>query len=163
MTNKNKRRFILWHPQDDTSTSEGAVEVLHTLLQERKYFFDQILRFRNELLSIKAIEWQSSKIDQTTKKINLGYPNYPKVVIEFIESASQGFWADKEYLENSKQAGFLDSEYINNANFSRIKTMITYIVRGERFGDGHWATFIEDGTINKILKRIDEINSKLGI
>lgn len=47
---------------------------------------------------------------------------------------------------------------IKTASIPQIKAMLTYCVRGERFSDGHWAEMIENGTIRKLLTRIDELS-----
>ena len=41
----------------------------------------------------------------------------------------------------------------------QIKTMLTYCVRGERFGDGHWAAMIEGGHVRRLLERLTEMRS----
>jgi len=37
--------------------------------------------------------------------------------------------------------------------------MLTYCVRGERFGDGDWGAMIEDGHVRRLLERLAEIQS----
>ena len=45
------------------------------------------------------------------------------------------------------------------ATLSRIKTMMTYCLRGERFCDGHWDAMIGDGHIRRLFERLDVIAS----
>ena len=44
--------------------------------------------------------------------------------------------------------------FIQRATLAEIKTMLTYCVRGERFGDGHWAAMLESGKIVALLNRL---------
>ena len=47
-----------------------------------------------------------------------------------------------------------DDAIIQRATLAEIVTMLTYCVRGERFGDGHWAAMLESGRIVALLKRL---------
>jgi hypothetical protein len=39
--------------------------------------------------------------------------------------------------------------------------MLTYCVRGERFGDGHWAAMLETGKIVAILQRLRMLREEM--
>ena len=51
-----------------------------------------------------------------------------------------------------------DEELVRAADLSQIRTMLTYCVRGERFGDGHWGAMIEQGHVRRLLERLKEIS-----
>jgi len=54
-----------------------------------------------------------------------------------------------------------DEELIKAASLSQIKTMLTFCLRGERFSDGHWAQMIEEGCIQRLLERLNQIKLEL--
>jgi hypothetical protein len=88
------------------------------------------------------------------------WPVYDEVVKEFIEAAEQDCWMDYNYVPD--QAGqLLLSEYgVRDATLDQIKTMLTYCVRGERFGEGHWAAMIEGGHVRRLLERLKELQAQ---
>jgi hypothetical protein len=85
------------------------------------------------------------------------WPEYDKVVEEFFRAASAEYWTDYEYSPEEAARMLEDHDVVKNATLSRIKTMITYCVRGERFCDGHWGAMIEDGHIRRLLERLAEL------
>ena len=46
---------------------------------------------------------------------------------------------------------------IEEYNLDELKTMFTFINRGERFCDGHIAAYVENGDLLRLLKRLNEI------
>jgi hypothetical protein len=50
-----------------------------------------------------------------------------------------------------------DEAFVQSASLMQIKTMLTFCVRGERFSDGHWAEMIENGSIRRILERVEAL------
>jgi hypothetical protein len=50
-----------------------------------------------------------------------------------------------------------DDKVIASADLSRIKIMLTFIVRGERFCDGHWGEMIRNGYVRILLERLKEL------
>ena len=89
------------------------------------------------------------------------YPNYNPVVEEFFRLVSSAGWLNTAY--NPKQAYEMlkDEELITAASLSQIKTMLTFCLRGERFSDGHWAQMIEEGCIQRLLERLNQIKLEL--
>jgi hypothetical protein len=82
------------------------------------------------------------------------YPVYNQSVEQFFRTASKDCWKDGKYLTNKADELVEDDETIRKANISQIKSMLTFGVRGERFGVGHWAAMIELGKVTKILMRL---------
>mgnify|MGYP006315657893 CR=1 FL=1 len=54
----------------------------------------------------------------------------------------------------------LSEDGVRNATLDQIKTMLTYCVRGERFGEGHWAAMIEGGHVRRLLERLRELQAQ---
>jgi hypothetical protein len=100
--------------------------------------------------------WNGGTKDQDGM-ITMPWPEYNETVLEFVEVASRECWTDPEYLIN-KARRMLENEYaIEAADLTKIKTMLTFCVRGERFCEGHWGSVIEGGAIRRILQRLAEL------
>ena len=54
----------------------------------------------------------------------------------------------------------LSEDGVRNATRDQIKTMLTHCVRGERFGEGHWAAMIEGGHVRRLLERLRELQAQ---
>jgi hypothetical protein len=46
-----------------------------------------------------------------------------------------------------------DDEFIRGCTPDDLPTMLTFCVRGERFGDGHWGHVLEKGAVTALLRR----------
>ena len=64
---------------------------------------------------------------------------------------------DKEYSSHYKK---LKGKPIEKMNRREIATMLTFISRGERFCDGHIASYVESGELLKLMLRLKELNGK---
>ncbi len=89
----------------------------------------------------------------------LPWPDYDPVVEEFYRTVASEFWLDYGYRPEEAAKMLQDDEFVKSASLAQIKTMLTFCVRGERFSDGHWAEMIENGSIRRILERIDELST----
>ena len=96
------------------------------------------------------------KTDPNGDMLTGGYYIYHPSVITFFELASQQHWQDYEYVDNFSDRMIKPGE-IEKASIYKIKTILTWCVRKERFQEGHWISVIEDNVINRILKRLYEI------
>ena len=63
---------------------------------------------------------------------------------------------DRDYLKNHEK---LAGKSIGEMTLHEIAAMYTFITRGERFCDGHIASYIEDGTLYKLVMRHLELLS----
>lgn len=78
---------------------------------------------------------------------------YP-VYTEEICSALEMLKPDKNYLAHHEK---LDGKAIEDMNRSEIATMLTFIQRGERFCDGHIASYVESGELLRLMLRLREL------
>ena len=101
-------------------------------------------------------KWVFEK-DETGNKY-FPWPEYEEDVTEFFEAARADCWCDFEYSIEEAHRMLEDDEVIRSADLSKIKTMLTFCVRGERFCDGHWNAMIQEGYIRKLLLRLEELN-----
>lgn len=61
---------------------------------------------------------------------------------------------DDDYMKNYEKIQRKPAEQLS---LDEISTMYTFIVRGERFCDGHIAAYINDGTIFRLVQREIEL------
>ena len=88
------------------------------------------------------------------------YPVYEPVVEHFIAAAGQTHWLDFGYQPQQAGEMLYDDSVLSAADLPTIKTMLTFVVRGERFGDGHWGSLLQNGRIVALLKRLETIRTE---
>jgi hypothetical protein len=91
----------------------------------------------------------------------LPYPVYKDDVWRFYWLAGQPKWADFDYVPSEAARMLRDDAFIEEATLAEVKTMLTYCVRGERFGDGHWAAMLESGRVSALLRRLLALRASL--
>ena len=91
----------------------------------------------------------------------LPYPDYDPLVKEFFSAAASECWRDYDYNPEQAYQMLKDEHFVKTASLSKIKSMLTFCVRGERFSDGHWQEMIEKGYIRRLLERLNEIKAEL--
>jgi hypothetical protein len=82
------------------------------------------------------------------------YPVYTEDVKAFFERAGRPPWADRGYDPGEALRLLEDDAAIQRANLDEFRSMLTYCVRGERFGDGLWQDLLEMGKIQALLERL---------
>lgn len=102
------------------------------------------------------VRWEGGKKDEKGI-IHMPYPIYDAIVEEFIRAASDECWLDYGYKPEEAYAMLKDDEMIQSASLAEIKTMLTFVVRGERFSDGHWGEMIKRGYVRKLLERLAQL------
>jgi len=91
--------------------------------------------------------------------IQIPWPEYENVVIEFFHIASKQCWKDYNYTSNNAVEMIKNKDTIKNASLEQIKTMITLCVRRERFCEGIWESVIEEEIIRSLLERLQKIRA----
>lgn len=84
-------------------------------------------------------------------------PIYQSAFMEFIRAASEDCWMDPEYLSVDVNRLLADPNLLHQADIDQLRAVLTFIVRGERFCDGHWATMVERGHVIRLLQRLKEL------
>ena len=124
---------------------------------------DELLRFLprfEEPDRVYVKEWGGGEMT-ADGAITVPYPVYCDDVLAFFTLAGQTHWSDYEYQPREAGAMLSDDEVIATASLHELKTMLTYCVRGERFGDGHWAHMLETGRIVAILRRLATLRDEI--
>lgn len=108
------------------------------------------------LESIDSIEWKGG--EETDEKwkdgspiISWPHPDYPHELFRFLSIAG----VDTNYGENYKNN--CEGVPIEEMGLPQIRTMLTRIVRGERFCDGYIINEIENGNLLRLFKRLDQL------
>ena len=83
--------------------------------------------------------------------IVMGFPLYDEEVKKWIDEFYRLKLSDHNYLDNYKT---YKNKKIDDLSLEETLSYITFIIRGERFCDGHIASFLENGTIEKLCNNI---------
>lgn len=79
------------------------------------------------------------------------YPDYDDRVFPGLVAAQELAGIDVDYLRNVDR---VSEAGIAEASLADLGTLFTYLVRGERFADGHVASAIENGKVGRMLDRL---------
>jgi Family of unknown function (DUF6508) len=85
------------------------------------------------------------------------WPDYPDAVTEFFSAAGEAPWSDHNYSPSAAGKKVRDLAPYTNASLDEVRTMLTWCTRGERFCDGHWAAVLDDGTVFRLLDRLESL------
>lgn len=80
------------------------------------------------------------------------YPDYSKEIYDALNILD----TDVDYISNISK---IENKDIESMNIDDIRTMLTFIARGERFCDGHIAEFVCNGILFKLMVRLKELIS----
>ncbi len=101
-------------------------------------------------LKSRKVEWKQPK-EKEDGIIEMGFPLYGRDVDNWIHEFYRLKLADYNYIENSK---IYKHKKIEELTLEETLSYITFIIRGERFCDGHIAYYLEDGTIEKLCNNL---------
>ena len=96
------------------------------------------------------------------KKTDNWWPSYSRYVEDFFDLVQCEF-DDRDYALNDHEvlaAQLADGVYISNATVEQCRTLLTFIMCGEKFSDGWWRKNIEEGRVQAILKRLKGLSSQ---
>lgn len=98
--------------------------------------------FRN----CRKIDWTPARVDVSGILI-LGYPNYPEELFVVLDLLG----GDEDCFENEKKL----PRRIEKMDILQIRTFLTVLSQRERFCDGTLADAVEDGSVLKLLTRLE--------
>jgi hypothetical protein len=82
------------------------------------------------------------------------YPIYADDVLAFVRLAGSPPWCDHAYDPAAAGAMLRDDRALASASLVEVRAMLTYFIRGERFGDGHWDALLRAGRVSALLRRL---------
>ena len=103
-------------------------------------------------LNSRKVEWQKPK-RRSDNVIELGYPLYDNEVENWINEFYRLKLTDFNYIENFE---IYKNKKIEKLSLEETLSYITFIIRGERFCDGHIASALENGTFEKLCNNLKE-------
>lgn len=89
--------------------------------------------------------------------LQISPPIYKQEVYDFMLEASKECWVDRKYLDHMKNIDLNDAGAIESLEITQIKTVVTYIVRCERFSSGHLASMFSYGVPSRLLLQLVKI------
>lgn len=99
--------------------------------------------------TVGKVQWKGGK--ESDGIMEIPYPDYP----DEIWASFSIFDPDTDYSDNYEKycKGILPTDM----NVRQIRTMLTFIERGERFCDGHVQRYLENNILLKLLLRLDDL------
>ncbi len=71
-------------------------------------------------------------------------------------------WLDVDYLASPALDRLHAPDGIASLTLRQVASVLTWVVRGERFCDGHMAACVADGTVSAVLRRLDALRETPG-
>ena len=105
------------------------------------------------MTDIEILRAAAEYLKDRPKVVFTPYPNYNERVIAALDTLP----SDHEYLSHYEK---LKDKAIRSMTLDDLATMYTFILRGERFCDGHIVSFIEDGRLLELVDRHIELLEK---
>lgn len=79
----------------------------------------------------------------------LPWPDYPPPLRDFFAAASEAPWADRHYAPAACADQVRSGDGIEPADLARLRSLRTWMARGERFCDGHRAAMLSHGHLRR--------------
>ena len=83
-----------------------------------------------------------------------GYPDYPEEIRALMKYLSFSPWCDRGY-QPSQTNSILAR--IDSATLDEVRSVLTAILRSERFCDGAWKRIMTDGTLQTVVTRAGQL------
>lgn len=97
----------------------------------------------------KKVVWQPEQPSS-----QLPYPEYPDEINNLITAMSQDFWIDYGYTDKSVADWLENDQKMQIVTVDELKSIITFLVRKERFVSGYWITMLKNGYMKKVVDRL---------
>lgn len=101
-------------------------------------------------LKTQKVEWQKPKKSEDGV-IEVGFPLYSEEVRNWIREFHNLKLVDLNYLDNCRIYKY---KKVEELSLEETLSYLTFVIRGEKFCDGHIASYLEDGTIEKLCNNL---------
>ena len=88
--------------------------------------------------------------------MQLPYPVYDAETERWIKALYEFDLTDKNYIDNIKK---IEGKPIEELTRDEVLTRMTWLVRGERFCDGLIAEWLEDGSLEALCRRLQDLTA----
>jgi hypothetical protein len=86
---------------------------------------------------------------------------YEEDVVAFFRLVGQPWWSASRYDPATASGLQDDDEFIQGCALDDVRTMLTFCVRMERFGDRLWEHVLETGRATALLRRLAALRETL--
>lgn len=104
--------------------------------------------------------WQGG--DVRNGCIQVPYFQFAPKIVEFMDFFQTSEYAEPNYMEIMEKRGWLDRAKLRNdisrMNEKEVLTCLTALIRQERFCDGFFAGCIEEGLVEALLRRLEDLS-----
>lgn len=94
---------------------------------------------------------------EPNEPLQFHYYEYPKEIEDLIGAFSAYVFIDTHYTSQPVAEWITNDAFIVNATMDQLKSIITYIVRSERFSSGSWLQFLKEKRIALVINRLDAL------
>jgi hypothetical protein len=119
--------------------------------------WEQVQRGRELLLGGHQVPWTPSRVTSSGAR-TMPYPAYDDVLMTALWAAQNIVGTDYDYLASYPRVREVP---LGSVSAAELSTWFTYILRGERFSDGHIAHYVESGELLVLLERLIELRDSL--
>ncbi|MCD2497709.1 MULTISPECIES: DUF6508 domain-containing protein [Microbacterium] len=119
--------------------------------------WEHVQRGRELLLGGYQVQWTPSRMTSSGAR-TMPYPAYDDVLMKALWAAQSIVGTDYEYLASYKRVREVP---LGSVSGPELSTWFTYILRGERFSDGHIAQYVESGELLVLLERLIALRDSL--
>ena len=137
--------------------------------------YEALTKYLNVIPSDEIGTWiiDTKSKGTTDDPIHMPYVHYSEMAMDFIEDVHSFFDTYKgfelgEYMNVLKSNNIelnddsSKDEYISTLDGKLVVALIVSVVRGERFCDGLLHAYFKNGTIEKWLRRLAELDAEAG-
>ena len=96
-----------------------------------------------------AVQWRGDG--------GLPWPVYPPALDAFFTAASEPAWSAPDYVPARCAEALADPSRVGGADLAELRRLLTFMVRGERFCDGHWGAMLSSGKLARWLDRLAQL------
>lgn len=96
--------------------------------------------------------------DSAKHRAQLAAGRYPPVIEQFMDILAR-HWCTSKYDPELHGAMLRDNNVVSTASLDDLRSMLTFCVRSERFGEGNFGAHIMDGRIQAVLRRLEQVCS----
>ena len=104
------------------------------------------------VLTARKVEWGGGKLHDGTQQ--WPFPKYDEDVTCWIDTMYDLELMDHDYLQNIKN---IEDKPIEELTRDEVLTRMTWLIRGERFCDGLIAEWLENGSLESLCTRLQNL------
>lgn len=151
-TEQKEWKYAEWETHKDQiteATEEQAMEQLRRCILnslDRK----ELYKYIDLLCRNRKTEWHPME-EQPNGVYVMGYPEYPEGLFDIFNLLGH------DYYYRLEMEDWPENLLPTDMDFWQIRTALTYIIRANRFCEGILAHAVDDGTLLKLMLRLEDL------